>query len=697
MIYLISIKDRENVVMKFGLRRKMLCVIISLLVISFTIVAVVSYEESKNIIIKQLDTQLVTKTDYMREKILNFFLQRETMLESQTQYVTEALKNTSEDKNQILSSRNNIKSYLMSQANLFKQKYGIIDMYVGYSDGSIDCASGWVPDNSNWKSNERPWYKAAVEANGKQVYTDVYIDADTKKPVVTLSQSVKRNDGSQRAVVAMDIGLSQLATLFSQEKIGENGYPFLLNIDGRFLIHPKYSFNEDSSKAPTIYNIGGGSLKEIGKKLTAKNSEILKGKLNGVTKVYYGENIDNTDFYIISTLTQKDFTKDLSTLTVIIAIILVSSILFFSGFIFIFIGCITKVIEDIVEGMKQMAEGNLSYKISKVHRNDELGILAKSIDIMQHSLRDIIKAIIKETDNVNKALTTSNESISALTTEIKDISIIVEQLSVGMEETASSTEEISLFSSEFEEAVETIVDKAQKGAESGDDISRKAIALTDSSYELQSDANETRTSIKKVMDNALEKSKEVEKIKTLSNTILQISSQTNLLALNAAIESARAGEAGKGFSVVAEEIRKLAEDSEDVVKEIQNTINIVFEAVENLSDASKRTLDYIDTKVVKSYEDSVLVGKNYNKDAEYIKGLVSELSTTSEELLASIKTVVKAISEISKANSEGANGTNDIAEKVSKIKDKSSEVMVEATHVKQSLNYLKDIVSKFKV
>ncbi len=73
----------------------------------------------------------------------------------------------------------------------------------------------------------------------------------------------------------------------------------------------------------------------------------------------------------------------------------------------------------------------------------------------------------------------------------------------------------------------------------------------------------------KELSEAIEKSKSVEKINVLSEAILKITEQTNLLALNAAIEAARAGEAGKGFSVVAEEIRKLAEESNNTANEIQ--------------------------------------------------------------------------------------------------------------------------------
>jgi methyl-accepting chemotaxis protein len=213
---------------------------------------------------------------------------------------------------------------------------------------------------------------------------------------------------------------------------------------------------------------------------------------------------------------------------------------------------------------------------------------------------------------------------------------------------------------------------------------------------LQTEANETRLSIKEAMDAALEKIRDVERIKALSDAILQISSQTNLLALNASIESARAGEAGKGFSVVADEIRKLAENSKSTVTEIQTTINSVFEAVENLAGISKDTLNYIETKVVESYKESVNVGENYDKDASFVKALVVDLSNTSKDLFTSIKTVTEAINEISKASNEGAEGANNIAEKVLLIRNRADEVNDQSGNLKQSINKLESLVNKFK-
>ncbi len=233
------------------------------------------------------------------------------------------------------------------------------------------------------------------------------------------------------------------------------------------------------------------------------------------------------------------------------AVMALLGILIGFGVVIMFRITIIKKVRTITRMLKEIADGNgdLTRRV-EVSSKDEIGEMTNYFNIFIESIHELVKRIVSETNKVNMAIIESHKSMLVLTGELEDAAATVQQLSAGMEETAASTEEITATSSQIDNAVEAVAVKAQEGALSSYEISKKAIALKDSSFELQEEADKTRLSIKKDMDEALEKAKEVDKIKTLAEAILQISSQTNLLALNAAIEAARAGEAGRGFYII---------------------------------------------------------------------------------------------------------------------------------------------------
>lgn len=189
----------------------------------------------------------------------------------------------------------------------------------------------------------------------------------------------------------------------------------------------------------------------------------------------------------------------------------------------------------------------------------------------------------------------------------------------------------------------------------------------------------------------------MEKINVLSESILQITSQTNLLALNAAIEAARAGEAGKGFSVVAEEIRKLAEDSKSTASEIKTINDVIINAVENLATTSKEILEFINTNVINDYEMIVKTGEQYSEDAIKINNITTDFSNISNKITISMNDVVKSIDDISASSTELASGTNNITENMHIISNNSDNVVKTVKDVTTNTNRLIDTVSNFKI
>ena len=431
-----------------------------------------------------------------------------------------------------------------------------------------------------------------------------------------------------------------------------------------------------------------------------KAKEILDNKLeklysehrSSIDKVVEMANKQNSEVELNA---KKEIRFDMI-LLIIIAVFIVITVITSCAYI---IKSITNPLSSLKEHIESMAKGDFKKNIDKKWLNfkDEFGDIMRATSEMQISIKEIIRGIKREAENLNDVIIISNRSIEEISSNLEVVSTTIEELSAGIEETAASTEEVNAISGEIESEVGNIAVKVQNGLASANEISERAIELKNTSRNLESEARETHLKIKMSMEDALNKIKEVEKIKLLTGSILDISTQTNLLALNAAIEAARAGESGKGFSIVAEQVRELAEDSKRTVSEIQITVEIIFEAVEYLTNISKETLGYIETKVLDSYKESVLIGENYEKDAVYINNLVTDLNETSEKILVSIKAVTEAVSDIAMANNEGAAGTNAVSNKILSINDRSKEVKNKTNNLSKSSEQLRKLVLKFTV
>ncbi|MCB2300965.1 methyl-accepting chemotaxis protein [Clostridium tagluense] len=340
--------------------------------------------------------------------------------------------------------------------------------------------------------------------------------------------------------------------------------------------------------------------------------------------------------------------------------------------------------------------GDLTQEI-KISSKDELGILATAINKFLANLRTIMIEVNETTAYTVETVDMISKNMVDLNVQIEDVFATTEELAAGMEETAASTEEISATVNEVNLVVGSLSNKARDGEVSSKEINGRAVALKNNALTSQQETHKMYLNTKTKLEKAIEESKIVAEINALSDIILQISAQTNLLALNAAIEAARAGEAGKGFSVVADEIRQLAEQSNNTVVKIQKVTGTVTSTVSNLSNGSIEILNFMDTKVLKDYESLVDTGDKYSTDANFVNSLVRDFNSSTLELAESIDVIVSTIDGITGAATEGAQGTVNITEKLTDVVKKSNEVIDETKFAKENSDKLLSILSKFKV
>lgn len=384
-------------------------------------------------------------------------------------------------------------------------------------------------------------------------------------------------------------------------------------------------------------------------------------------------------------------TKDI--IVTVLLIVAIAAILYLN------IRTISVPIQNLADHTNNLANADFTVKVPSylVSRNDELGRLAKSLDVMCSSIQTVLHNVIEETKVVKRNVKSSSTNLSELTSNIEEVSATTQELAAGMEQTSATTQEMNATSNEIETAIGTIASKAQSGAELAGEISGRAQKLKSNAINSQKTANDLKEAVETDIRASIEQAKAIHEINTLTEAILQIASQTNLLALNAAIEAARAGEAGRGFAVVADEVRKLADDSTRTVNEIQHVIQVVVASVQSLTKSSERALSFIDEVVNRDYQSMVVTGEQYYKDAEKIQDMVSDFSATSEEVLASMHSMVRAINEVTASNNEGAIGTQNITEKATDVMEKAFKVQSMMKQTDTMTEKLSEALEKFHI
>lgn len=353
-----------------------------------------------------------------------------------------------------------------------------------------------------------------------------------------------------------------------------------------------------------------------------------------------------------------------------------------------------KVLEEIMEKIEK-GEGDLTLRVPAV-TSDEVGQMSKGIN----SLVENLQLLMRTLKDQSQELMSSAEAVAA---EINDsnenagnISATMEQMSASMEEIAATTGQIAEGSDTVLQEVQNMNSSVGEGVELVQKIKRRAGKMYQDTLEGKNTTSSKIMEIREMLNAALEESRNVEKIKQLTGEILDITSQTNLLSLNASIEAARAGEAGKGFAVVADEIRALADSSADTANNIQNISNLVIGAVEKLAANAETMLQFVDEKVLKDYDQFVVVVEKYESDAGSMNTLIEEFSRNTGEIRDTISAMTSGLNDISVAVGESAKGVTDVAESAVKLVTAMTQIQKQTIGNQEISEHLSNEVGRFK-
>ncbi|MGB3209592.1 MAG: methyl-accepting chemotaxis protein [Desulforhopalus sp.] len=324
-----------------------------------------------------------------------------------------------------------------------------------------------------------------------------------------------------------------------------------------------------------------------------------------------------------------------------------------------------------VDFSKEIANKNLTAKLD-IDQNDEIGDLAKALNVMSNDLQTIFKDIF-----------TGVETLSSASTELSAIS---NQMAANAEQTTNKANTVSAAAEEMSTNMNSVSAASEETSVNVNMVASAAEEMSATITEISSNSEKTKTITEKAVVQSENASRQInelgiaaQEIGKVTEAITEISEQTNLLALNATIEAARAGEAGKGFAVVANEIKDLAKQTSEATSEIKEKIG----GIQAASSSSVSEITQISAII-----------REVNKMVAVVSTAVDEQNNATKEIASSVSQASQGIGEVNENVAQASAVTREVASDIAEVGQASREINASSSQVNVSAEELSTLAEK---
>lgn len=567
--------------------------------------------------------------------------------------------------------------------NIKDSNPNVLSLYFGAKDKRMiiypvaDLGEGYDPTT-------RSWYGGAIEKDGGIYWSEPYTDAATGNTVITVSTIVK-DGGEIIGTVGLDIDIQDFSNTMSATKLGENGHIFILDNSGMVLAHP----NSEMVGTDTIAN------SVFWENAKAVDSDFIEYELNG-DKVFsaFTKN-EQTKWTIATSISETELTDATQPLFNSSAVVILIAFVVVILLSIRFSRSMSINTSKLLAGFKDAAEGDFTV-VMDIKSKDEFGELSCDFNIMIEKISDLLKRV----KNSSQTVGDTSDSILDMTKEtnsaMNEVAQTIQEVAKGSQEQAMEIDKNSNSINDLADALENVYNSIVEANELSDNagqLGNKGLEQV----EILIDRTEKTSNESDNLSNIIsDVKKSANEINAITAAITQIAEQTNLLALNAAIEAARAGEAGKGFSVVAEEIRKLAEESSGATNNISKLISNMNERTNDAVEAMKISKVAVDEQIV-SVDSTKTIFDEIIRDVKELVNKILILKDTTAEMDSNKNVIVESTQNISAVSEEISASTEEVSASTEEVTAITNTFVEHSENLKRLSTDLIELVNVFKV
>lgn len=532
--------------------------------------------------------------------------------------------------------------------------------------------------------------------NGKSSVTMVRGDEHSKEITMIYAVPFTKSDGTKQILVAIDDG-EEINNVASSIQFMESGYAYIVDSKGSIIAHPDEQMVLNRTNFIEENTPGYSELIKIQKDMVEGNSGAGRYDYEGEEKLIVYEPIYTQGWSIGIVVDGQEV------LAVVDQVLLWGSIFLLGiiGITSLISLFIAKKIATPLVNMKNhievVAKGDFTKKVDVKYsqREDEVGKIGSALEYMTEAISDMFKETKEHVKAMKERADVSEQVSGDLNGSSGIIVEAINQIAVGTNQQSADIANIVEMLGEFNTQIDDMETLIQKVKVVSDHIKENADTSNEDLNELVDTLGDFSSQFNRFLDTIKTMNSSIGQVDHITTLINGIADQTNLLALNAAIEAARAGEAGKGFSVVAEEIRKLAEQSKGSSGHINQIIRDIYENMDHMVSESESINESfkLQKEVIEKTKESFY---NISNNIETISTQIQEVNTVSKNIGTNKERILGSVEEISAVSEEVSSSTEEIVASVEELNQVSMVVATGSKEIKGSLEQVVSGMERFK-